>query len=251
MLFIYLYVTILGLMLGSFYNVVGIRVPRRESIVSPPSHCPKCEKRLRVHELIPVFSYVFQKGKCRHCQERISPLYPLFELLTAFLFGMAFYYFGFQLELIVAWALISLLVIITITDIHYQLIPNRILSYFVIILIILRLFVQTDPWYDAYLGGMVGFVLLLIIALISRGGMGGGDIKLFGVIGLVLGVKGTLMILFLASLLGAVIGFILMVFGKVKKGVPFAFGPFIALGAILTYFYQNDIIEWYTQTFFL
>ncbi|MGP4071706.1 prepilin peptidase [Piscibacillus sp. B03] len=245
MLFIYLYITILALILGSFYNVVGLRVPLKESIVSPPSHCPWCEKRLRAYELVPVFSYLFQKGKCRRCESRISPLYPFFEALTAILFLLSFYHIGFQLELIVAWVFVSLLVIITITDVHYQLIPNRILLFFLSILVPLRIIIPTDPWYDAFLGAIVGFVLLFLIALLSKGGMGGGDIKLFGVIGLVLGLEGTLMTLFFASLLGAIIGVILMMFGKVKRGVPFAFGPFIAAGAIIAYFYHETLINWY------
>ncbi|WP_175615026.1 prepilin peptidase [Piscibacillus halophilus] len=251
MLLIYLYITILGLILGSFYNVVGLRVPLKKSIVSPPSHCPDCKKQLRAYELIPFISYVFQKGKCRHCHTRISWTYPFFEVLTAGLFILAFFHIGFQLELLMAWIFVSLLIIITITDVHYQLIPNRILLFFLILIVPLRLMIQTDPWYDAFLGGIVGFGLLFLIALLSKGGMGGGDIKLFGVIGLVLGLQGTLITLFLATLLGAFIGCILMLFGKVKKGVPFAFGPFIAAAAIITYFYQDGLIEWYMTTFLL
>lgn len=222
-----------------------------QSIVSPPSHCPNCQHRLRAYELIPVVSYIIQRGACRHCQTTISPLYPLFELITALLFVLSFQQLGFQWELIVAWVFVSLLVIITITDVHYQLIPNRILLFFVIILILLRTFIQTEPWYDAFLGGIVGFTLLLLIALVSKGGMGGGDIKLFGVIGLVLGLSGTLMTLFIAALLGSFVGLLLMAFGKVKKGVPFAFGPFIAAAAIIVYFFQESIVEWYIQTLLL
>ncbi|TFB13924.1 prepilin peptidase [Filobacillus milosensis] len=251
MIYLYTYVFTFGLILGSFYNVVSLRVPLKESIVSPPSHCPNCEKRLRAHELIPVFSYLIQKGQCRKCGYKISPFYPFFELLTALLFVYAFYHIGFQNELIIAWVFISLLVIITITDLHYQLIPNKILLFFLIILVPLRAIIPTDPWYDAYLGGLVGFTVLLLIALVSKGGMGGGDIKLFGVIGLALGVSGTLMTLFLAALIGSIVGVIFMFFGKVKKGVPFAFGPFIALGALISYFFKDDLITWYIQTFFI
>ncbi|MFD2639238.1 prepilin peptidase [Piscibacillus salipiscarius] len=245
MIWIYLYITVLALILGSFYNVVGLRVPLRESIIRPPSHCPSCEKRLKAYELIPVISFVIQKGRCRHCQTRISPLYPFFELVTAVLFVLAFERIGFQMELIVAWVFVSLLVIITITDLHYQLIPNRILLFFLAVLVPLRLIIPTEPWYDAFLGAVIGFGLLFFIALLSKGGMGGGDIKLFGVIGLVLGLEGTMLTLFFASILGAIIGIILMFSGKIKRGVPFAFGPFIAAGAILAYFYHDLLIDWY------
>lgn len=250
MIYIYLYIAILGLILGSFYNVVGLRIPKGESIISPPSHCPSCHKRLKFFELIPVFSYIFQKGQCRNCHSKISPIYPLFEGLTAILFLYSFYTIGFDLELIIAWLFISLLVIISISDLHYQIIPDRILLFFALIFVLLRIIISLEPWYDMLFGAIFGFSILLLIAIISHGGIGGGDIKLLGVIGLVLGFKGTLVTLILAIFLGAIIGLILMVFGKVKKGVPFAFGPFIAMAAAISYFYDKEIIQWYLETFF-
>ncbi|MFB9974247.1 prepilin peptidase [Allobacillus sp. SKP2-8] len=247
---IYLYIAVLGLILGSFYNVVGLRIPNGESIVHPPSHCPSCNNRLKPMELIPVFSYMTLGGKCRNCQSKISPIYPFFEALTAVLFVFAFYQIGFNWNLLIAWSLISLLIIISISDIHTQLIPDWILIFFFLLIGVLRVFVPTEPWYDAYLGAIVGFAILLALAVISRGGMGGGDIKLYAVIGLALGMQNTILSLLLAAFLGTIIGLILMPFGKVKRGVPFAFGPFIAIGALLAYFYGDLMIDWYVTTFF-
>ncbi|WP_188207302.1 prepilin peptidase [Alkalibacillus aidingensis] len=249
LLFIYLYILVLGLVLGSFYNVVGLRLTKSESIVYPPSHCPKCQKRLRVYELIPVLSYLIQRGRCRQCNEPISPVYPFFEAITGLLFVFAFYRVGFDVELVVAWLLISLLVIITVSDWHEQIIPDRVLAFFVLVFVIIRLWLPLDPWYDAYLGAALGFGLLFVIALISRGGMGGGDIKLFGVLGLVLGIQGVLLTLMLASLIGSFIGIALIAFSKVKRGMPIAFGPFIAIAALVTYFYGDSLINWYWQLF--
>ncbi|MBR7554444.1 prepilin peptidase [Allobacillus sp. GCM10007491] len=247
---IYLYIAVLGLILGSFYNVVGLRIPNRESIVRPPSHCPNCQHRLTPLELIPVFSYIALGGKCRNCRSKISPIYPFFEALTAALFVFVFYHVGFDWNLLIAWSLISLLIIISISDIHTQLIPDRVLIFFFLLIGVSRILIPTDPWYDAYLGAVVGFLLLLILAVISRGGMGGGDIKLYAVLGLALGYQNTILSLLLAAFLGTIVGLILMLLGKIKRGIPFAFGPFIALGALLAYFYGDSMIEWYVTTFF-
>ena len=136
---------------------------------------------------MPVFSYVFLKGKCRGCGTKIHWVYPVMELATGLLFAFAYYQLGFTLELVVALLFISLLVIITVSDIAYMLIPDKILLFFLIPLIVLRVFEPLSPWWDSIVGAVVGFGVLFLIAIVSKGGMGGGDIKLFFVIGLVLG----------------------------------------------------------------
>ncbi|NIK11589.1 prepilin peptidase [Alkalibacillus sp. S2W] len=245
MIWITLYIFVLGLVLGSFYNVVGMRVADGESIVTPRSHCPRCGHVLKSYELIPVLSYLFQKGQCRQCGVKISPVYPFFEVLTGGLFVYAFFHIGFHIELFLAWLLISLLIIITISDWYKQLIPDRVLIAFAIIILAWRIWMPTEPWYDSYLAALLGFGLLLLIAIVSRGGMGGGDIKLFAVLGLFLGVQKTLLTLMLASVIGTVIGLVLMGLGRVKKGKPIPFGPFIASGALVAYFYGDPLINWY------
>lgn len=237
--------SIFGLVFGSFYNVVGLRVPKNESIAFPPSHCIKCDRQLTALDLVPVFSYLFLRGRCRSCGEKIHWVYPLMEAITAALFAISFWQLGFQPELIIALIFVSLLVIITVSDIAYMLIPDKVLLPVGIVLLVLRLFIPLDPWWEALLGAAVGFGILLLIAIVSKGGMGGGDIKLFFVIGLVLGTSGTLLTLFFASLIGAIAGIVqLRVLNKDRK-TPVPFGPSIALGAVITYFWGDALLNWY------
>lgn len=241
---------IYGLIFGSFFNVVGLRVPKKESIIAPPSHCPICNHRLGVLDLIPVLSYVFLRGKCRKCKTKISAIYPFMELMTGLLFAFSYWMIGFQIELLVALLFVSLLIIITVSDIQYMLIPNKILLPFGIVLLILRFIFPLSPWWDSLAGAMIGFGLLLFIGIVSKGGMGGGDIKLFFVIGLVLGTLHTVLTLFLAALIGSVIGLIILrIKGKGRK-IPIPFGPSIAFAALIAYFFGTELVDLYGNLFF-
>jgi leader peptidase (prepilin peptidase) / N-methyltransferase len=238
-----------GLLLGSFYNVVGLRIPLKQSIVKPRSHCPYCQHTLRPYELIPVVSYLLQGGKCRRCKAPVSFLYPAVELATGLLFVLAPLLMGWTLELIIAWTLISLMVIVFVSDIKYMIIPDKVLLVFAVIFLLERIFLPLSPWWDSLLGAAAGFFLLLFIAVISKGGMGGGDIKLFAVIGLALGTKLVLLTFFFATIFGAVFGLAGMLIGKVEKGKPIPFGPYIALGSITAYFFGQRILDWYLYSF--
>ena len=240
---------IYGIIFGSFFNVVGLRVPIKESIMSTPSHCIACNRKLKVSDLIPIFSYLFLHGKCRGCGVKISPIYLCIELMTGSLFAFSYVRLGFSAELAVALVFISLLVIITVSDIAYMLIPNKVLFPFAILLFGLRISVPHTPWWDGLLAAAVGFCILLLVSVVSKGGIGGGDIKLFFVIGLVLGTLQTLLALFLSSIIGAVFGiFILKKKGKGRKAsIPF--GPSIAVAAIIAYFWGDGIVEWYGTLF--
>ncbi|PAQ16343.1 prepilin peptidase [Bacillaceae bacterium SAOS 7] len=242
-LLIFLY----GLLFGSFFNVVGLRVPEGQSIVRPRSACPSCGHQLQAKELVPVLSYMMQGGECRACRARISPLYPLTELLTALLFLYAYLFFGMTMEFVLALLFISMLMIIVVSDLAYMIIPDKVLIFFLLLFVGGRMILPLQPWWDSLAGGTIGFVLLLLIAIASKGGMGGGDIKLFAVIGFVVGTKSVLLTFFLACLLGATIGLILMMFGVVKRGKPMPFGPFIALAAFIVYFQGDRLLAWYFQ----
>ena len=236
---------IFGLVFGSFYNVVGLRVPKKESIVTPPSHCVSCNRRLSAIDLVPVFSYVFLRGKCRTCGAKVSPIYAITELVTGVLFAFATWRLGITWELAVALLFISLLVIINVSDIAYMLIPNKILLFFLPFFIVGRIVSPLEPWWDSIVGAAVGFSLLLLIAIVSKGGMGGGDIKLFLLIGLVLGTVPTLLTLFLASVIGMIAGMIVLkIKGKGRK-TPVPFGPSIVVAAIIVYFYGDQIVNAY------
>ncbi len=245
-----IYLFIIGLFLGSFYNVVGLSVPMKQSFATRRSVCPSCGKTLSAIELIPVLSYLIQGGKCRGCKARISPLYPIIELLTGILFVLAFIVLGWQTELIVSWSLVSLFIIITVSDLKYMLIPDKILLVFAGVLLIERIFIPLTLWWDSLLGAAIGFTLLLIIAIVSRGGMGGGDIKLFALIGFVVGTKTMLLSFMLATFYGAFFGIIGLLFKLVKRGKPIPFGPFIAAGTLTAYFFYEEIIGWYLQFLF-
>lgn len=238
-------VFVYGIILGSFYNVVGLRVPKKESIVTPRSHCTTCDRDLTTIDLVPILSYVFLGGKCRICKSKISSIYPFMEFVTGGLFALSYYMLGFSMEFVVAILFISMLVIITVSDIAYMLIPNKILLPFAIVLFTMRVFEPLTPWWDSLLGAVVGFGILYIIAMLYKGGMGGGDVKLFFVIGLVLGTKGAILTLFLATVVGVVLG--LLILKKTGNGrkTPIPFGPSIAVGAIITYFWGKQIIGWY------
>ncbi|SER85555.1 A24 family peptidase [Psychrobacillus sp. OK032] len=241
---------IYGIVFGSFFNVVGLRVPKGESIVKPPSHCTVCDRNLTAVDLVPVFSYLFLKGKCRGCGTKIHWMYPVMEFATGLLFAFSYSQLGFSIELIAGILFISMLVIITVSDIGYMLIPNKILLFFLVPIIIVRVFSPLTPWWDSLLGAIVGFGLLFLIAVLSKGGMGGGDIKLFFVIGIVLGLVPTLLTLFLASIIGTVFGVIALKEAKKGRKTPIPFGPFIAIAAIISYFYGEAIVDWYVNLFF-
>ena len=247
----YLVIIVLyALLLGSFYNVVGLRVPLKKSIVKPRSSCPYCSHQLTAIELLPVFSYLIQKGKCRQCHGRISPLYPFMEALNAGLFVLAYLEFGLEWELLVAWTLISLFIIITVSDLKYMVIPDKVLLFFSGLFLVERLFIPLTPWWDSLVGAAAGFGLLLLIAIVSKGGMGGGDIKLYAVIGFVVGLKGMILSFMLATFFGAIFGLIALAFKVIERGKPIPFGPFIALGTILAYLYGDWILSAYLSFFY-
>jgi len=192
---------------------------------------------------------MFQGGKCRQCQAGISPLYPIIELTTGLLFVIAALLLGWTPELCVALTLISLCVIVFVSDYTYMIIPDKVLLFFLPLFLLERIFIPLSPWWDSLLGAAAGFGLLLLIAVVSKGGMGGGDIKLYGVLGIALGFKFVLLSFFLAVFFGAFLGGIGMLIGKVKKGKAIPFGPYICLGVLISYFFGDKLLEWYFQLF--
>lgn len=236
---------IVGLVFGSFFNVVGLRVPEGQSIVTPPSHCPSCGRRLTIRDLVPVFSYVFLKGRCRTCGAKISPIYPVIELVTGLLFLFSFLQATSIGAMFAGWLLISLLIIVLVSDLAEMIIPDKVLLWFLPIFIIFRVVIPLQPWWDSLLGAAAGFLLLAAITLISRGGMGGGDVKLFALIGLFTGMKIVLLGFMLSAFFGALIGVIAMMFGLVKRRQPIPFAPFITLGVLTAFFFGDRLISFY------
>ncbi len=225
-----------GAILGSFYNVVGYRLPKGESIISPPSHCPKCNHKLGALELIPIVSYILLKGKCKHCNTKVSAFYTVFELLTGLLFALAFISYGLSLELIIALTFISMLVIIVVSDYNYMIISDEVLIFFSILLGIEIFFIHgTDAFLSSIISALLAFITMLLIKLggdklFKRESMGGGDIKLMFVFGLVLGYPMTIVSIFLGSIVGLVISLITL---RKNPEHIIPFGPFLAIGALI------------------
>ena len=238
-------VIILGLLIGSFLNVCIYRLPQNQSIITPPSHCKTCNTRLKPWDLIPVFSYLLCRGHCRYCGTAFSARYALVELLTASLFVWCLEVFGPSPELVKALIFISFFIVITFIDYDHQLILDKVLICLSVAGVVINLWIGSVSPLNMLIAGLLGGGLLLIIALVSGGGMGGGDIKFAAALGLCFGWQYLLLTLLLSFIFGGIGGVLLLVF-KLKSRKDFIpFGPFIALGALFTLLYGNNIITWY------
>lgn len=247
---------VLGLVIGSFLNVVALRIPKKESFVYPPSHCVRCSHRLGPLDLIPVFSYVSLGGKCRYCKAPISRIYPFGESVTALFFAITAWHIGPRPELLVGLFLVAILSAVTLTDLKYMLIPDRILLFAAAVGGILRLFIHELPLWNYLLAALIGGGILYAIAwlsefLLKKEGMGGGDIKLFAFLGLLLGIERTLLTIFVASLFGLLGGLMLLKSSGQGRDVHIPFGPFISLGAVCCYLWGEVWIDAYLNLFML
>ncbi|PKK91760.1 MAG: prepilin peptidase [Candidatus Wallbacteria bacterium HGW-Wallbacteria-1] len=252
----FLFVTIaVGLLVGSFLNVCIFRVPRGESVVTPSSHCPKCFATLTPLDLVPVLTWVLAGRRCRYCGFKVSSRYPFIEMLTGSLFGLSYLVFGPGLELVIACAICAVLVVVTMIDIDFQIIPNTITFTWIIIALLLHLFLSwlfpglsltrlgivADP-VTSFAGIAAGGGLLWLIAVLSRGGMGMGDVKLAAALGASFGPKIVLITLFISFFLGAGVGMLLILVGLKRRKDYIPFGPYIALAAVIVILVGPDAI---------
>lgn len=244
---IYFYTTcffIFGIVLGSFYNVVGYRLPRGESLIKPGSHCPNCGHYLTPIELIPIASFLIQKGKCRKCNTKISWFYTIFEFLTGILFALSFLKFGFSIDLIITLLFVSMAIIIIISDYQTLTIPDEILIFFSLALIILSYFDGgIDNLIDCIINGILSFITMYAIKIFGdfifkKESMGGGDIKLMFIFGIVIGYYMSIFSIFLASLIGLPVS---LFFLLIKKTNIIPFGPFLCISAMIILFFQIDV----------
>ncbi len=247
------FIVVVGLLTGSFLNVCIYRMPRDESIVHPPSKCPSCGKPIRAWDNVPVLSYLILGGKCRACKAPISMRYPMVEVLNGALWVLVYLRFGTGWHLPVLLAFVSSLVVITFIDLDFQIIPDRIVLPWIAIGIIAGATVLPDPflraeplgWANSLIGTVTGLGLFLVIVIASRGGMGMGDVKMMGMVGAVLGWKAVLLTAFAGSVTGALAGGAIVLFkgGGRKTKVPF--GPFLALGCLISLLVGQEIFRWY------
>lgn len=235
---------VLGTLLGSFFNVVGWRLPKGESIVSPPSHCPKCNHQLKFWELIPILSFFLQRGKCTSCKQKISWFYPIFEFCCGLLFALAFLSYGWNWDLLIVLTFISMLIIVMVSDYNFMIIPDEVLIFFGVLLSIEILFVHGYQSLILSLGnGCLSMALIYGLKLFGdflfkKESMGGGDIKLLFVFGLVLGWSLSILSIFLGAIIGLPISIIILCKNK-KHEIPF--GPFLSIGALILILTKFDI----------
>jgi leader peptidase (prepilin peptidase) / N-methyltransferase len=266
---------IFGLVIGSFLNVCIYRLPRGESIAFPGSHCPNCGKAIAPYDNIPVLSFLWLLGKCRHCGTPISAQYPLVELLT----GSAFYFsalkWSFTPPTFINSLFLSALIVLFLIDLYHQILPNVITLPGILIGILLSPFQFQDyyldsislrlaalltpgsittilPWIGSLLGALVGGGLLFLVGFVfqlvrGKQGLGMGDVKMMAMVGAFLGWRLALLTIFAGSLLGSLLGVFLIFFSGKNLQTKLAFGTFLSLGATAALFWGLPLIQWYTH----
>ncbi len=258
---------LLGMVVGSFLNVCIDRLPSGGSLVYPPSHCASCHQRLGIKDLIPVFSYLWLRGRCRSCHTTLPRRLLWIEIGTGVLFAYLYGRYGLTIELAVIAFYSSLFIVLLAIDLEHGLILNKIVYPAIGVALIISIFLSpsrvVDPdgavaWLlsslpapgvaQAAIGGGIGGLLFLLIAIVSRGGMGWGDVKMAALIGAVTGYM-VLVALFLAIIFGGLVAvaLLLLKLKKRKEGVPFA--PFLSLGAVVTLLWGADLLSWYLRLF--
>ena len=262
---------VLGLVIGSFLNVCILRIPREESIALPGSRCPACQASIKPYDNIPVVSWLALRGRCRNCKASISALYPAVELLSGTLFVVCYLVFGPSLEA-AKWAIFSaLLIVLTITDVRERILPDKVnftgLGVGLALSLLTRPFDGTALWFanrlfdfppprpvlsctDAVLGALAGSGLLWFVSegyfhLRGREGMGLGDVKMMAMAGTFLGLKRTLLTILAGSLLGSVIGLLLIALVGKGRDYELPFGTFLGAGALLVVFFGTPALDWY------
>lgn len=240
----YLIVFVVGMIFGSFFNVIIYRLPKHLSIVLGRSKCPSCQNKIKSYDLIPVMSYLFLKGKCRHCGTKISIRYPIIELLTGVLWGFTFYQFGFQIISIFYCIFASLLLILMFIDIDCMILPDSLILLIMINAIIIAFLQPEISLFNRSLGFLSVSGMMLVVSLIKNGGFGGGDIKLMMACGFLLGLKLVIMAFVFAIIIGGMQA-IYLLFIKKQKDIYMPFGPALCISCYFSVFYGEVILQWY------
>jgi len=246
-----IFASLFGVVVGSFLNVVILRLPNDgESIAFPASHCPICKTPLHWYENIPLFSYLVLLGKCGHCKTRISVQYPLIELTMAGLSAALMYKYGISLEFGCLFLFCAALLVIIVIDIHHQIIPDIISLPGIVAGLLFSFFSSTITWQSSLIGIALGGGVLYSIALLyflirKIDGMGGGDIKLLAMIGAWLGWQSLPFVIFASSFSGTIVGLIAMGYQKKGGHTRIPFGPFLSISALIYVFYSREILYFF------
>lgn len=240
------FIFMVGLLIGSFLNVIILRLPINESIIFPASNCPKCKNRLKVLDLFPIFSYIFLGGRCRFCKKSISIQYPLIEFLNSMLYVLLLIKFEITYEFFLYSSLISILIVISIIDYKYYIIPDS-LNLSILVLAVLFILIRildkgfsTELILEHIMGCIFAMIFFFLIAFL--GAMGGGDIKLIAVLGLFFGYKNIIFIILISFIIGGIISIILLFLNLKSKKDKIQFGPFISFATILVIFFEGHIL---------
>ena len=237
---------IFGCILGSFYNVVAYRLPKGESLIHPRSHCPNCNHTLTPLELIPIFSFLIQGGKCKNCGKKISWFYTIFEFLTGILFMICYLKFGTSNNFLIYLVFISTLIIVCISDYQSMIIPDSVLLVSVVLIsILIFIYYGINTLLMSILNGVIVFIFMFLLKLLGdfmfkKESMGGGDIKLLFLFGLVVGIEKALFSIFVGALIALPISLILL---QTKKEHIIPFGPFLSMAVLILLFLDFSIFN--------
>lgn len=245
-----LFAFFLGAIIGSFLNVCIYRLPNKESILSPPSHCPHCGAPIRFYDNIPIVSYLVLRGKCRQCKGHISLRYPVVEATFGFLTLALFLRYGPTITFVLLLAFTAALIIITFIDLDHQIIPDSISIPGILAGVGASFLIPLVTWLESLIGIAIGGGFLFLVAvgykwITGREGMGGGDVKLLAMLGAWLGWKAVPFILFSSSLVGVLVGGSIGLLQRTGFRSRIPFGPFLALSAIIYVFFGQELMSWY------
>ena len=247
-----------GAAVVSFINVIADRLPAGKSIISPPSHCSECQYQIPARDNIPIFSYLWLRGHCRKCGTTIPIRLLWVELGTAVLFAFLYWHYGLNWELALITFYCCMFIVLLLIDLEHNILPNKIVYPGMIIALVIAVLGSIfgfEPSYiadrgfrlwivDITVGGSIGFVLLLLPAILYQGGMGWGDVKLAALIGLVTGFPLVLLAMFLAIVSGGLIAGVLLLLKVKSRKDAIPFGPFLSLAAMITLFWGSDLLNW-------
>ncbi|MBI2846510.1 MAG: prepilin peptidase [Chloroflexi bacterium] len=240
---------IFGLAVGSFLNVCIDRLPQGWSLISPPSHCDSCQRRLAVWDLVPVLSYIWLRGKCRYCSATVSIRLPAVELFTGLVFAYIGHRYGLSLQGLSLLIYSSILIVVFFVDLERGLILDRVVYPGMALALVFPFFLPEPGVLGSLLGGALAFLLVLVIYLGSRGGMGGGDVKLAGFIGLATGFPLVLVALVLSFISGGLMASFLLLTRRRERKDAIPFGPFLSGTALVMLFWGTSLLEWYLSLF--
>jgi leader peptidase (prepilin peptidase)/N-methyltransferase len=244
----YLVSLLLGLVVGSFLNVVIYRLPRRESIVSPGSRCPGCCVRILFYDNIPVLSWIILRGRCRACGARISIRYPLVEGITGVAYVLAMWRLGLDWPLLVAWAFIAAMVAVAFIDYDHMIIPDRIVLPGAVVGLMASVAIHPQRWWVYVAASLGAGAFMFLLAMVWSGGMGPGDIKMAFFMGAVLGAN-VVVALFASFLLGALAGVFMLTVQKRSRKDKIPFGPYLALGSVLATLVGERLVDSYLRVY--